>query len=185
MALLKNEEILMSGEELFRRPDLGPCELVDGRVVPLTPTGHGHASVEARFTMRLGAWAEQTGFGEILNGEVGIYIRRNPDTIRAADVALISKERLARCKSSSYLDIAPEIVVEVLSPHDRWSDVTEKLEDYFSAGVDRVWVADSRLRQIFAYRSPTEVCHFQEGEDLLDEELLPGFRLPLSYLFRR
>lgn len=51
MALLKdNQEILMSGEELFRRPDLGPCELVNGRVIPLAPTGHGHGLIEARLT---------------------------------------------------------------------------------------------------------------------------------------
>jgi len=183
MALLKNEEILMSGEELFRRPDLGPCELVDGRVVPLTPTGHGHGFVESNFAGELRAWARSTGSGRVLTGEVGIYIRRNPDTVRAADVLYISNERYAKRGASGYLDVAPELVVEVLSPDDRWSDVTEKLEDYFSAGVDRVWVVDAKLRQIFAYRSLTEVRQFQEGEDLAGEILLPGFRLPVSDLF--
>ncbi|HEX9945654.1 MAG TPA: Uma2 family endonuclease [Thermoanaerobaculia bacterium] len=184
MALLKDsEEILMSGEELFRRPDLGPCELVNGRVVPLPPAGYGHGLVEARLTGRLLGYAEDTRRGEVTSGEVGIYIRRNPDTVRGADIAFISNERLARRKSSSYLDVAPELVVEVLSPDDRWSEVTEKIHDYFAAGVDRVWVLDSKAHKIFTYRSPTEVEQFGEGEVLTDEGILPGFRLVISDLF--
>src|SRR5262245_59608833 len=119
MALLKDhKETLMTGEELFRRPDLGPCELVNGRIVPLPPTGYGHGFVEARLASRLQMYAENSGRGEVMTGEAGIYIRRNPDTVRASDTAFISNERLARRKSSTYLDVAPELVVEVLSPDD-------------------------------------------------------------------
>lgn len=185
MALLKdNQEILMSGEELFRRPDLGPCELVNGRVIPLAPTGHGHGLIEARLTARLVVYGEESGRGEVLGGEVGIYIRRDPDTVRGADIVFISKERLARCQSSSYLDVAPELVVEVRSPEDRWSEIQEKLAEYFSIGVGRVWVLDPKARCILAYRSLTEVLRFDAGQILTDEELLPGFRLSLSDLFR-
>ncbi|MFY9825090.1 MAG: Uma2 family endonuclease [Thermoanaerobaculia bacterium] len=141
MALLKDhEEVWMTGEELFRRPDLNPCELVDGRVVPTMPTSAEHGDIELELGMRLRAYGRESKRGRALGGEVGIYIRRNPDTVRAADILFISQERRARCTSQSYLDVAPELVVEVLSPDDRWTDVTEKLEDYFSVGVDRVWV---------------------------------------------
>ncbi len=59
-----------------------------------------------------------------------------------------------------------------------------KLDDYFFAGVDRVWVVDSKRQCIFAYRSDTEVQQFKTGDILCDEELLPGFRLPVEDLFR-
>lgn len=184
MALLKeSEEVLMSGEELFRRPDLEPCELVNGRIVPLPPTGPDHGVVESNFAGELRSWARSTGLGRVLTGEVGLYVRRNPDTVRGADVMYISNERYARRGSSGYLDVPPELVVEVLSPDDRWSEVTEKIEDYFSAGVDRVIVVDGKLRRIFVYRSLSEARQLQEGEELADEELLPGFRLPVSDLF--
>jgi Uma2 family endonuclease len=183
MALLKDHrETLMTGEELFRRPDLGPCELVNGRIVPLPPTGADHGFVESRLTRRLSAYAEDTGRGEVMSGEAGIYIRRNPDTVRAPDAAFISNERLAQRKSPSFLDVAPELVVEVLSPDDRWSEVTEKIEDYFEAGVARVWIVDSKTRKLHAYRSPTESEQFGEGQTLTDEEILPGFRLVISEL---
>ena len=185
MALLKdNQEILMSGEELFRRPDLGPCELVNGRVIPLAPTGHGHGEVELDIGSELRGWARSSGRGRVSSGEVGIYIRRDPDTVRAADVVYISNERFALQKDSGYFHIAPELVVEVLSPADRWTDVNEKIEDYFSAGVGRVWVVDSRLRRISVYRSPNDVQRLDADQVLTDEELLPGFRLSLADLFR-
>ena len=180
----KTKEVPITGEELFHRPDLEPCELVEGRIVPLVPTGYIHGALEVRLGARLLAWAEATGRGRVFTGEVGIYIRRNPDTVRAADILYISNERYARRGPSGYLDVAPELTVEVLSPDDRWSDVTGKLDDYFSAGVDAVWVVDPRRRQIFVYRSLSAVQPLGAGETLADPDLLPGFSLPLSDLFR-
>ena len=80
MALLKDSERLITGEELLRRPDLNPCELVDGRVVPTMPTGDEHGDVEAELLMRLRVYGKETQRGRAVGGEVGIYIRRDPDT---------------------------------------------------------------------------------------------------------
>ncbi len=177
------ERRLLTGEELAQLPDLGPCELVDGRVVPMSPTRDRHGRLELELGARLLAYAKQTNRGKASSGEVGIYIRRNPDTVRAADILFISNERWVRRGSSAYLDVAPELVVEILSPEDRWSDVTAKLADYFSIGVGVVWVVDPKLRRVFAYRSLTDVRQFTEEQALADEELLPGFSFPLAELF--
>ena len=57
MAVLgKPKEALISGEELFRRPDLEPCELVEGRIVPMVPTGYVHGELELRLGARMLAW---------------------------------------------------------------------------------------------------------------------------------
>ena len=69
----------------------------------------------------------------------------------------------------------------LLSPDDRWSEVTEKIQDYFTAGVARVWIVDSKSK-LHAYRSPIEVEQFGDGQVLTDEETLPGFRLAISEL---
>lgn len=183
--LQRNDETLMTGEELFRRPDLGPCELVNGRVVPLTLTSFIHGVLVAKIGKRLETYAEQTGRGQSANGDVGIYIRRDPDTVRGADVIYISHERLSRSRSASFLDIAPELVVEVLSPTDRWSELMEKVAEYFSAGVLRVWVVNPRTCRILVYRSPESFVEFGAGEVLQEEELLPGFSLPVAEIFSR
>ncbi|HEX4961761.1 MAG TPA: Uma2 family endonuclease [Thermoanaerobaculia bacterium] len=141
MELLKdNPDILMTGDELFHRSDPEPCELVNGKVVPRMPAGDEHGDLELELGMRLRSYGKESKRGRAVGGEVGIYIRRNPDTVRAADLVFISKERDAHPRRKGYFEIAPELVAEILSPDDRWSEVNEKLADYFSAGVDRVWV---------------------------------------------
>jgi Uma2 family endonuclease len=104
--------------------------------------------------------------------------------VRAADVLYISDQRLAGRAPVGYLDVPPELVVEILSPDDRWNDVTEKLADCFEAGVDRVWIVAPKLRRVFAYRSLTNVRQLDEGDLLADEEILPGFSLAVADLFR-
>jgi Uma2 family endonuclease len=183
MALLKDSERLITGEELFHSPDLGPCELVDGRIVPTMPTGDEHADVEAELLTRLRVYGKETGRGRAVGGEVGIYIRRDPDTVRAADLVFISRERDLRPRAKGYFAIAPELVVEVLSPDDRMSRIREKLRDYFSAAVRVVWVVDPALRRVLVHRSLTDLTVLDDRQVLIDEELLPGFSVPVSELF--
>jgi Uma2 family endonuclease len=184
MALLKDHgEIWMTGEELLRRPDLEPCELIDGRVVPRMPTGDEHGDLEAELSMRLRLYGKDSKRGRALGGEVGIYIRRNPDTVRAADVAFISKERDLQPRAKGFFEVAPELVVEILSPDHRSGRLDEKLRDYFSAGVQVVWVVDPEKRRVLVHRSLSDVAVLDERQVLTDEDLLPGFSLPLSELF--
>ena len=116
-------------------------------------------------------------------GEVGIYTHRNPDTVRDADVFYISNERALRLTSHSYMDVAPELIVKVMSPDDRWSDVTDKLEEYFEIGVRVVLVAQPPRRKIFVYRSLIQIDILNETDTLTLEEILPGFSVPVSALF--
>jgi len=82
-----------------------------------------------------------------------------------------------------YLDVAPELIVEILSPDDRALEVTQKLRDYFSIGVRLVWVIDPDQRIVYAYRSLTDVRAFTESDTLTAEEVLPEFAVPVANLF--
>lgn len=180
----KSEKPPVTGDELFRRPDLEPCELVEGKLVPRRPTGFLHGDFELEVGGALRSWARETGRGRAVGGEVGIYVRRDPDTVRAADLLYISHERLAGRRPAGYLDVAPELVVEILSADDRWDDVMEKLAEYFAAGIDRVWVVAPKLRSVFVYRSLTENRQLGVADVLADDEILPGFSLPVAQLFQ-
>jgi len=103
--------------------------------------------------------------------------------VRGADVAYISHERLSQAQSERFLDVAPELIVEVMSPGDYWSEVMEKLEEYFAIGVQMVWVADPRRRQVYVYHSLTETERFNADETLSGGEVLPGFQAPVAELF--
>jgi len=181
--LVSAETKLITGEELAAMGDIGPCELIEGRIVPMTPTGDEHGSYEGNFYTALRAFVQSHKLGKVRVGEVGIYIRRNPDTVRAADVLFISNERYARKTSSGYLDVAPDLVVEILSPNDSWTEVMQKLRDYFAIGVRLVWIADPQSCSVYAYRSLTDVREFTEDNDLPGDDVLPGFSVRVAHLF--
>jgi Putative restriction endonuclease len=104
----------VTGEELARKPDLGPCELVKGRLVPRAYATPEQAILVARLGALLQAHIKQANTDIGAMGRVGIYTGRNPDTVRGADIVIISHERYARC-GLIYFDVAPELVVEVQS----------------------------------------------------------------------
>ena len=177
-------ERLITGEELARMPEIGRSELVEGRIVRMSPTGFRHGGVELRIGTVLNAFVEPLRIGRVLVGEVGIYTRRNPDTVRGADVLFISNERYARAsKDKAFLDVAPELVVEVLSPDDRPGEVARKISEYFEAGVLRVWIADPSRRTLRVHRTANESGELKPEDNLSDDEVLPGFEVLVSELF--
>jgi len=168
---------------LLAMGDIGPCELIDGRVVRMNPIGRSHAYVAANLSMTLNQFVRQHKLGEVLVGEIGIFIQRGPDRIRAADIAFVSTERLAQTTESGYLKTAPELAVEIISPSDRWQGVRAKLEDYFTIGVHRVWIVEPDNRAVLVYRSSTEMRKLSEGDTVIGEGALDGFSLPVAELF--
>lgn len=173
---------LITGEELLAMGDIGPCELIDGRIVPMSPAGGEHGVVEIKLGGRLDAFVTDHDLGWVMGGEVGIYIHRNPDRVRGADLAFISKKRLPE-PPKGFLEVAPELVVEVVSPGDRWQEVEEKLEEYFSIGVQWVWVVEPANRAVLVFHSSTEMQKFEEGDTLTGEGVLEEFSLPVASLF--
>ncbi|MFN8453377.1 MAG: Uma2 family endonuclease [Anaerolineae bacterium] len=174
---------LITGEQLARMDNLGRCELIEGRIVPLAPTGDEHGGVEIKIGGKLDVFVTAHKLGKVRGGEVGIYIRRNPDHVRGADVLFISNERYAQRKSQSFLDVAPDLVVEILSPNDSWSEVTQKLREYLGIGVRLVWIVDPQARRIYVYRSMTEIREFTEDDELPGDDVLPGFSVKVAELF--
>ena len=174
---------LLTIEELADAVGDTPGDLIDGRFVPMPPTGWPHARAEVRVSTRLAQFVEAHALGAVLAGEAGIVIRRGPDTLRGADVAFVSNQRLARASADGYLDVAPELIVEIVSPNDRWTQITAKLEDYFSIGVELVWLVDPQRRRVSCYRSPTDLAVLEPGDTLTAEPMLPGFALPVAELF--
>jgi Uma2 family endonuclease len=176
---------LVTGEQLAQLGDIGRTELVKGVIIHMSPTGYLHGRIEGNLGAILRAFVSQHKLGEVLVGEVGIYTARGPDTVRGADVAYISNERLARVQSSSYLDVAPELVVEVLSPDDRWGDLVDKLSEYFAVGVQVVWVADPKTQSVYVYHSLNKVQHFSVEDALPGGDVLPDLSVPVADLFAR
>jgi Uma2 family endonuclease len=180
---VKSKARLITGEELLAMSDIGPCELIDGRIVRMNPTGLQHGDIVITLGSALRNFVRKRQLGRVVGGEVGIYTRREPDRVRAADIAFVSQERLADHPLKGFLKVAPELVVEIISPTDRWQDIRQKLEEYFAIGVQRVWIVEPDNRTVLVYRSVTEMSRLGESDTLLGEGILEGFTLPVSELF--
>ncbi|MCA9923327.1 MAG: Uma2 family endonuclease [Anaerolineales bacterium] len=174
---------LITGEELYAMGDIGPSELVRGEIVRHMPTGHPHGLIENLIAFFLTLFLRERKSGRVLTGEVGIYTQRQPDTIRAADVIYISEDRFQTLQSSGYLDVAPELVVEIMSPSNSWTEVHEKLSEYFAIDVKMVWVVDPQLEQIHVYRAVDQVKLLQKSDTLSGEDVLPDFQAALTEIF--
>jgi Uma2 family endonuclease len=173
----------ITGEELAALGDIGRTELIKGEIIYLMPTGHPHGFYESNISGTLYTFMRTRKLGRVLSGEVGIYTQRRPDTVRGADVAFISHERLAQVQSKSFLDVCPELIVEVMSPDDTWSEVQDKLEEYFAVGAKLIWVADPKRQRVHVYRSLTDLDVLSVQDTLTGGEVLPGFQVTVAELF--
>ncbi len=98
-------------------------------------------------------------------------------------MAILSKERAPDGPSTGFLEMAPEVVIEVMSSSDRWQDLRGKIEDYFSIDVCQVWVVEPELRNVLVFDSPTTMRKFTETDVFKADGVLTGFSLKVSDLF--
>ena len=177
------EKERLTGEDLLALGDIGPCELIDGRVVPMVPTGGEHGWIEMTLGAKLDSFVRDKQLGWVLVGEVGIYTRRNPDRVRGADIAFLSRERAPEGLPLGFLEMAPDLVVEIVSPGDRWQEVQQKLEVYFEIGVGQVWLVSPKSCEVMVHDSPVQLCRLGEGETLKGVGVLEGFGVEIKELF--
>lgn len=83
-----------------------------------------------------------------------------------------------------FLGQAPDIAVEVVSPSDRMADVNAKVAEYLAAGTSLVWVVEPGRKTVTAYNADRSARLLIEGDELDGGDVLPGFKLPLSEIFR-
>lgn len=145
-----------------------------------------HARTEANVTHIVKSWLDRQSppRGEVLSGEAGCILRRDPDTTVGIDVAYISPEMAARqSDETTLIDGPPVLAVEILSPSDKQSDIDEKVEEYLAARVALVWVVNPRFRTVTVFRNDAEPELFNVRQELSADPHLPGFRVPVRELF--
>lgn len=171
------DEFLAMGE--------GRRELVRGEVIEMTPAGYEHGRVSLRLGRLLARFIEEQGLGEAVGAETGFILARNPDTVRAPDVAFISRGRIPREQEMGYLELAPDLVVEVVSPNDTFTSVEDKVQEWLTHGVRTVWVVDPRLLRVIVHRGDGSVQDLGPEDRLVGGDVLPGFDISVADCFRR
>ena len=171
----------MTADELLRTPLPDKrVELVRGVLVVREPAGFRHGAVSAALARLLGDHVAGDRLGLVLAAETGFQLAKDPDTVRAPDVAFVRRERLPEPDPVGYAAFAPDLVVEVLSPGDRAGETLTKVGDWLNAGTRLVWVVDPARRLVRVYRQDGSETVLAEGESLDGEDVVPGFRCPLG-----
>ncbi len=176
---------VMTAEQLTSLTERGKrYELKKGELLTMVPAGALHGDVAMALGFLLRGYASQKGLGKVLAAETGFRIHTDPDTVRAPDVAFVAQERIPpEGLPRGYWALAPDLVVEVVSPHDRAAEIQDKVKEWLEAGARRVWVVYPDTQMIYVYRSSSEIKVLKVGDVLDGEEVLPGFSCTVKEIF--
>ncbi|MEX1094406.1 MAG: Uma2 family endonuclease [Planctomycetales bacterium] len=176
---------LMTAEEFAQLPNTRPYELVRGELVEMNRPTIRHGLVRRKVMPLLGNWADRSSAGYVIPNDTGVVTERDPDSVRGPDCFFIGAERApANLAGMKWLEVAPDLAVEVLSPSDRWSEVTAQVGEYLAFGVAEVWVIDPQQRELYRYRGDAGPAVLSEDDTLASETILPGFSCRVGEFFR-
>ena len=182
---MRTKKTTLTAEELLRLPT-ATCrhELVKGELFEMPLFGGRHGSVAMRIGIVLGSYVRENELGEVFAAETGFILRRDPDTVRAPDAAFVARERLPAGElPPGYLEMVPDLAVEVVSPGDSAREVREKVADWMRAGVRLLWAIDPATRSVTVYRSTDDLSVLSEDDSLDGGQVIPGFSTNIKDLF--
>ncbi|MCZ6680053.1 MAG: Uma2 family endonuclease [Candidatus Poribacteria bacterium] len=175
----------ITGEQLLEMSSklIGHVELVKGEIIQIAPAGYVHGRLAHKLALFLGKYVQENGLGEMCAAKTGFYTARHPDSVRAADAAFIAKERIPQEPFDGYLEIVPDLTVEVISPNDRPREILEKVNECLQAGVKCIWVVYPKSREVYVYKANQPVEMLSDEDILTGDDVIPGFQCQVAEIF--
>lgn len=155
-------------------------ELSKGRLIYMSPVSEWHGDVGALITFYLIQYAQLHGGRASI--ETGVILSAVEKIVRGPDVMFTTKERLTP-SLPTFTATVPDLAVEVVSPNDTRSEVSEKVDEYLRYGVRLVWVVEPKERKITVYSADGSVTDVKNGQVLDGGDVLPGFGVPVDQIF--
>jgi Uma2 family endonuclease len=178
---------LMTAEEFEVLPGDGDgkrYELIDGKLREMPPTVNWHGEVEINLGTLLNVHVRAHRLGRVSCGEVLYILRRNPDRVRAADIAFIRQERVPPFEARQHImEVVPDLVVEILSKNDTVEEISARIDDWLVAGVQMLWIVDPFRRTVTIYQPGRDPALLGEHGVLEGDPVVPGFRCPVAEIF--
>ena len=171
-------------EDLMALADADRYELIEGELVEVSPSGGKSSVIAVLISSMIFGFVRERGLGYV-TGEAGGYILgSDPDTVVAPDVGFVQKARYPNgLPDRGFLDVPPDLAVEVLSPTDEPGDIRRKQRLYEQAMFPCVWWVDPQKQTVTVRRPRVAPVTLVRGDDLDGGDILPGFRLPVSDIF--
>jgi len=175
---------LMTAEDLLALPrGQFRYELISGELKKMSPAGHDHGRITIELAGHLQQFVKEKGLGKVYAAETGFLLTRDPDTVRAPDIAFIRQKRIDEVgRVKGYWNGPPDLAVEVISPNNVVGRVDEKVRMWLEAGTRMVWLVNPKRCAVTVYRLLT----FQTltEKDILDGgDVVPGFQMPIAEIF--
>jgi Uma2 family endonuclease len=175
---------LYTPEELLTLPDQKIYELVDGRLVEKNMGGNS-SWIGQELNRHVGNFVYEHGLGLLWGPDCSYQIfGDDSNKIRRPDGSFIAKGRLPDdLPPEGHIQICPDLVIEVVSPHDLATYIDGKVEECLQAGVRLIWIVYPKTKHVLVYRSGSSVQRLGVDDELSGEDVLPDFRLAIHKLF--
>lgn len=157
----------------------------NGEVRLMPPSGTDTGKANALILVEIALWNRANGNpGYVFDASSGFKL---PDgSIRAPDIAYVEKSRfdaLTKEEQALHAPLAPDFVVEVMSPTDRLAKLKAKMAEYATNGVRLGWLVDRKNRTVYVYRPGAEPETLTDPASVSADPELPGFVLDLAPVF--
>ncbi len=169
--------------EAFERLDDPAAELIDGKV-RYRDVSVGSSRVGGNFVSDLGEVSHSKRSGVVCGSDLGFQIFDNPKLIRKADCSFFASHRVPD-DDDGFATVPPDLLVEVVSKNDKADEVLAKVSLWLNAGVNVVWVAYPKTRQVHVYRRGGAASILGPEDTLEGEGPLEGFSKKVASFFER
>ena len=176
---------LLTADDLLRLYSQGVRgELIRGVLCERMPRGQERGVIVVKLGATLSNFVRPRRLGTLVGFESGIWLERDPDTVRAPDIAFTSVDRLPLGETvPGYAEVVPDLVVEIASPSDSRPKVHDKARMWLSHGVRLVWVVHPDTRTVDVHRADRDAGTLGEEDSLDGMDVLPGFSCPVKAVF--
>ncbi|MEB3355821.1 MAG: Uma2 family endonuclease [Synechococcales bacterium] len=183
-----NPVIQLSDKQFFElcraNPDIKFERNANGDLIIMPPTGGETGRRNAKLTARFVVWSEQTQLGEIFDSSTCFKLPNGAD--RSPDVAWIQQDRwddLTPKQKEMFPPIAPDFVLELMSPTDTLQATQAKMQEYIDNGVRLGWLLDPKSQRVEIYRQGRSPEVLASPTTLSGEEVLSGFTLDMAVVW--
>ena len=178
--LVTAEELWSIGEDDHHR-----YALIRGELYRMSPAGFRHGVIASDFHLPLAAFVRERGLGLVATNDSGFVLERDPDSVLGPDIAFVRADRLPPPNEfDGFLELPPDLAVEIISPSQSGPFVAAKVAAYLNAGVAMVVFVRPARKTVSVHRPGRETIVLGIGDVFDGEDVLPGFQLPLTELFR-
>jgi Uma2 family endonuclease len=178
------ERKLLTADDVWQMGEDAHVEVVRGEVREMPAAGGRHGGIGGEFAGELWLYGRETGSGRVFTSETGIVVSKSPTTLLVPDLLFVKFERLPDPAAMiRFFEIPPDVVLEILSPSQRFADLIEKAAMYLKFGVPLVWLVDPDRKAITALTGDGVVRVYHSGDTLDGGDVLPGFSVPVDRLF--